>query len=112
MEDALPHFPLLSKEQDLDGSKLRALLDAHDACALMSATRAFFIHLLAFASALLWLGVRWPWLLPAQVQAFALTLWESLFFIAGVAGLGEWVAHHQRARYLTDYQPPQERDTG
>jgi hypothetical protein len=112
MENAVPHFTLRSKEHDPDGSKLRALLDAHDMCEQMSATRSFFIHLLASASVLLWLGAGWPWLLSAQVQAFALTLWGSLFFIVLVSGLGEWIARHRRARYLAEYQVPQERDTG
>ena len=94
----------LDKKRDPDGSKLCALLEAHSEYEWMKTTRSFFIHLLVFASVLLWLGASWPSLLPAQVQAFALALWESLFCIAAVAGIGEWIWHYRQDLFLAEYQ--------
>jgi hypothetical protein len=102
----------LDKKCDPDGSKLRTLLEAHSEYEWMKATRSFFMHLLAFASVLLWLGASWPSLLPAQVQAFALVLWESLFCIAAVAGIGERVWHYRQGRFLAEYQATRKGDSG
>jgi hypothetical protein len=104
-------IPLDSK-RDLDGSKLRALLESHSEYEWMSATRSFFIHLSAFASVLLWLGARWPSLLPAWVQAGALTLWESLFCIAASAGIGEWIWRSRRERGVAAYRATQRGNSG
>src|SRR5262245_66339814 len=90
----------LDTKLDPDGSKLRVLLEAHYEYEQMSATRSFFMHLLAFASVLLWLGASWPSLLPARVQAFALALWESLFCLTDVAGMGAWNYHYWTGRCL------------
>ena len=102
----------LDKKLDSDGSKLRALLETHSEYEWMKATRSFFMHLLAFASVLLWLGASWPSLLPAQVQAFALVLWESLFGIAAVAGIGEWIWHYRQGLFLAEYQAARRGDSG
>src|SRR5262245_60319786 len=97
---------------DPDGSKLCALLEAHSRYEWMRATRSFFMHLSALASVLVWLGASWPSLLPAQVQAFALGLWESLFCIAAVAGLGEWIWHYRQGLFLAAYQATRRGDSG
>ena len=102
----------LDTKLDPDGSKLRVLLEAHYEYEQMSATRSFFIHLLAFASVLVWLGASWPSLLPARVQTFALALWESLFCITAVAGMGEWIWHYRRGRCLAECQTTQRGASG
>ena len=94
----------LDKKLDPDGSKLRALLEARSEYEWMRAVRSFFVHLLAFVSVLLWLGASWPSLLPAQVQAFARVLWESLFAIAAVAAIGEWFWRSRQEFFLAEYQ--------
>src|SRR4051812_24146450 len=102
----------LDSKRDPDGSKLRALLEARSEYEWMRTMRSFFIHLLAFASVLLWLGASWPSLLPARVQAFALVLWESLFGIAAVAGIGEWIWHYRQGLFLAEYQAARRGDSG
>lgn len=59
MDEDLIAFQL-RRDQDPDGSKLRAALEAHAALGLARARRGVLIYLLAGISGLVWITAVWP----------------------------------------------------
>jgi Na+/H+ antiporter NhaD/arsenite permease-like protein len=102
----------LNSERDPYDASLRKLLEAHVKYERMSAARSFSLHLLAIVSAVVWLGVVWPSLLPSQVRAVALALWAVLLLFAVCAGAEEWAWHRKVARYRSEHQAKQQEGAG
>ena len=95
----------IDRERDPDRSKLRVLLETHEAYERMSAARSLAVHLLAVVGVMVWLGASWPMLLPGQGKAFVLALWGALLCVGILAGMKEWIWYRRLERRLAEYQP-------
>ena|SRR5689334_980321 len=88
----------IDTQSQSDGA-LRNLLEAHVVRERMAAAKTNALHLMAALSALVWLGAKWPGLLPTRVLDAALAVWAAFFFVALVAALEEWLWYKKAEQY-------------
>ena len=97
----------INKERDPADTSLRKMLEAHLIYERMSAAKKFSLHVLAIVSVVVWVGAKWPDLLPPKVLDSTLVLWVGLLFFAVLAGVQEWLWHRRVARYRSEHQAKQ-----
>lgn len=95
-----------------DAASVKRLLQAHLTYTRVCAAKSFFLHLLALAGVVVWVGAMWPAALPPQMLDDALALWVALLFFAALASVEEWLWHRKVARYKNNRESRRAEDAG
>jgi hypothetical protein len=85
-----------------DSTAVRKMLDAHVVRERMASAKSVSLHLMAALSVIVWLGAKWPGLMPTRLLDAALAVWAAFLFVYLVAALEEWLWYKEAARYQSE----------
>jgi hypothetical protein len=88
-----------------DSTAVRKMLDAHVVRERMASAKSVSLHLMAALSVIVWLGAKWPGLMPTRLLDAALAVWAAFFFVCLVAALEEWLWYKKAERYQQQQAP-------
>ena len=97
VDDELLQFAI-SRRDDRDGSKLRALVEAHARYHALRDERRRLVLTLALVSVLLWVLDAWPGALPLPWPHIALYAWVMVALGTAATGVLEWKWYRRRER--------------
>jgi membrane protein implicated in regulation of membrane protease activity len=87
-----------------DSKAVRKMLEAHVVRERMASAKSVSLHLMAALSVIVWLGAKWPGLMPTRLLDAALAVWAAILFFSILAAVEEWLWHKKAKRYQYEQQ--------
>jgi hypothetical protein len=87
-----------------DSAAVRKMLEAHVVRERMASAKNAALNVMAALSVVVWLGAKWPGLLPMRLLDAALAAWAAFLFFSILAALEEWFWYKKTERYQHEQQ--------
>ena len=85
---------------------VRNILEAQVVRERMASAKEVALHLMAALSVLIWLGAKWPGLLPTRLLDAALAVWAAFLFFSVLAALEEWLWYRKAMHFQHEQANP------